>query len=263
MTVQYKPPHRLTVENLRMGLHPKVDFRNDVVEREKIPTDETEKLKYNEEQIIGAALAQEYNVVIWDGLEVSYVTIGLALAFLHIPQDDPGTLLYCVREPNMEIDGDFNDDESYRQPVTAIARFLCFSLMSGLSSILDNAWRTQAMNQLNTWATTIDFVRPQKPDEELQQAPPGSEYKRSPHTTTESTSCVWQPSSMQISYLGQEVWGLVEVAQAETTQCIFTHSSACLDFNRMEILMTITLMWSCARQSRNNERHPITAEDIV
>jgi hypothetical protein len=58
----------------------------------------------------------------------------------------------------MEIDG--NDDDSYRQPRTAIARVLCLSLMSSLVSIRDHAWRTSAMDQLYTWETSLDIVQP-------------------------------------------------------------------------------------------------------
>lgn len=193
MTVEYKPPHKLTVENLRVGLQPRMDFWNDVVQRKEIPTDEAEKLRYNAEQISGSALTQEYHSMLWEGLEVSYVTNGLALALLRIPQDDPGTLLYFLCEPNMEIDG--NDEGSYGQPRTAIARVLCLSLMSSLSAIRDQAWRTRAMGQLNTWETSLDLVRSRIPDDELLQAPPDSEYTASPHTSTEGTGSEWLPSS--------------------------------------------------------------------
>ena len=47
-----------------------------------IPTDESEKLKYNAEQIVGSVLTQEYHVLICEGLEYSCVTIGLALVLL-------------------------------------------------------------------------------------------------------------------------------------------------------------------------------------
>lgn len=193
MTVEYKPPHKLTVENLRVGLQPRMDFWIDVVQRQEIPTDKAEKLKYNAEQIVGSVLTQEYHVMIWEGLEVSYVTIGPALVLLRIPEDDPGTLLYFICEPNMEINE--NDDDSYRQPRSAIARVLCLCLMSSLSAIRDNAWRTQAMGQLNIWETSLDLVRSRIPDDELQRVPPGSEYTGSPHTSTDGTSSEWLPSS--------------------------------------------------------------------
>jgi len=193
MTVEYKPPHKLTVENLRVGLRPQTDFWNDVVRRKEIPTEEAEKLKYNAEQIVGSVLTQEYHAMIWEGLEVSYVTIGLALVLLRVPREDPTTLLYFLCEPNLEINED--DYQSYREPRTAIARVLCLALMSSLTPVRDHAWRNGAMAQLKTWATSFALVRSQIPDEELQQAPPGSEYTGSPHTSSEGTNSEWLPSS--------------------------------------------------------------------
>jgi hypothetical protein len=114
-----------------------MDFWNNVVQRETIPTDKAEKLRYNTEQIAGSALTQEYHVIICEGLELSYMTIGLALVLLHIPQDDLSTLLYFLCEPNIEIGGD--DDQSYREPRTAIARVLCLSLIGSLSSVRNHA----------------------------------------------------------------------------------------------------------------------------
>ncbi|KAL2857611.1 hypothetical protein BJX68DRAFT_253086 [Aspergillus pseudodeflectus] len=171
-----------------------MDFWNYVVQRKEIPTDAAEKLKYHSEQIVGSVLTQEYHAMLWEGLEVSYVTIGLALVRLRIPEDDPGILLYFLCEPNMEIDG--NDDDSYGQPRTAIARVLCLSLMGSLVSIRDHTGRTGAMDQLYTWETSLDVVRSQIPDDELQQVPPGSEYAGSPHTSTEGTGSEWLPSSL-------------------------------------------------------------------
>lgn len=56
-----------------------MDFWNDVVQREEIPTDEAEKLKYNADLMVGSVLTQEYHVMLWEGFEISCATIGLAL----------------------------------------------------------------------------------------------------------------------------------------------------------------------------------------
>ncbi|KAL1952788.1 hypothetical protein VTO42DRAFT_4249 [Malbranchea cinnamomea] len=75
-TVEYK--HKLSVENLRVGLGP-MEFWERIVEQETIPADKDEKLKYNAERLAGSAVAQQYHVMIQEGLEYSYVTNGLAL----------------------------------------------------------------------------------------------------------------------------------------------------------------------------------------
>lgn len=192
MTVEYKPPHKLTVENLRVGLRP-MNFWEEVVQPQTIPTEEAQKLKYNAEQISGSVLAQEYHVMIQEGLEYSYVTIGLALVLLRIPYEDPSTLYYHRCEPNIEVDPD--DDQSFRQPRTAIARVLCLTLMSFLSPIRDLAWRNRAKAQLNIWETSFAHVRSKIPNQELQKPPPDSQYTSSEHTSPKETSSEWLPSS--------------------------------------------------------------------
>ncbi|GFF60995.1 hypothetical protein IFM51744_10551 [Aspergillus udagawae] len=87
-TVEYKPPHKLSVENLRVGLRP-MDFWETVVKPDSIPVDEAARLKHNTERLVGAALVQEYHVMIQEGLASSYLTNGLAQVLLHIPYDDP------------------------------------------------------------------------------------------------------------------------------------------------------------------------------
>ncbi|EED20496.1 hypothetical protein TSTA_037160 [Talaromyces stipitatus ATCC 10500] len=49
-TVEYKPPHKLRIEDVRSGLR-SMEFWKDVVNRNKIPTDKNQKLKYNAEQL--------------------------------------------------------------------------------------------------------------------------------------------------------------------------------------------------------------------
>ncbi|QGA17632.1 hypothetical protein EYB26_005307 [Talaromyces marneffei] len=194
-TVEYKPPHKLSVENLRKGLRP-MEFWKEVVNRNEIPVEKNEKLIYNAEQLASSVLAQEYHVMIQEGLEYSYITNGLALVLLRIPYHDPSTLYYYLCEPNMEVIVD--DSASFQQPATAIGRVLCLCLMSFHSQIRDQAWRNAARSQLHIWKTSFDHTRSQIPDEELQEAPPDSEYPSS-----ESTSSVYLPSSPLESTSGQ------------------------------------------------------------
>jgi hypothetical protein len=62
-TVEYKPPHKLTVGNMRDGLRP-MNFWQEVVEPDTVPTDEPEKTMYNAAWLVGSAIVQEYHVMI-------------------------------------------------------------------------------------------------------------------------------------------------------------------------------------------------------
>jgi hypothetical protein len=194
-TVEYKPPHKLSVENLRKGLRP-MEFWEEVVNRNEIPVEKNAKLIYNAEQLANSVLAQEYHVMIQEGLEYSYITNGLALVLLHVPYHNPSTLYYYPCEPNRDVNMD--DSASFQQPATTIGRVLCLCLMSFQSQIRDQAWRNKARSQLHIWKTSFDHTRSQIPDEELQEAPPDSEYPSS-----ESTGSEYLPSSPLESTSGQ------------------------------------------------------------
>uniref|UniRef100_A0A093URC1 Reticulocyte-binding protein 2 like a n=1 Tax=Talaromyces marneffei PM1 TaxID=1077442 RepID=A0A093URC1_TALMA len=174
-TVEYKPPHKLSVKNLRKGLRP---------------------MEFWEEVLAGSVLAQEYHVMIQEGLEYSYITNGLALVLLRVPYHDPSTLYYYPCEPNRDVNVD--DSASFREPATTIGRVLCLCLMSFQSQVRDQSWRNAARSQLHIWKTSFDHTRSQIPDEELQEVPPDSEYPSS-----EPTGSEYFPSSPLESTSGQ------------------------------------------------------------
>ncbi|KGY15451.1 hypothetical protein PABG_11764 [Paracoccidioides brasiliensis Pb03] len=154
-TVEYKPPHKLSVENFRVGLRP-MNFWETVVKPRTIPVDKEEKLKHNAQQISGSAVVQHYHTMIEDGIPYAYVTNGLAFILLHVPYDDPSTLYYFLCEPNLDLGIDDNGE-----------------------------WRNAARAQLHIWKTSFDYTLSEIPEEELRLAPPDSEYSSSEYTGSE------------------------------------------------------------------------------
>jgi hypothetical protein len=173
MTVEYKPPHKLSIENLCAGLRP-MNFWEEVVNTETIPTDRMEKLRYNAARLAGAAIVQEYHVMIQEGLAYSCLSTGVALVFLYVPEEDPTTLYYRLCVPNE--DAQSMSGGAFLQPVTAVSRLLCLSLMSCTVPLRNNAWRNRAKHMVHVWETSFEHTRSQIPDEQLIQTPPGSEY---------------------------------------------------------------------------------------
>ncbi|EFR00754.1 hypothetical protein MGYG_03758 [Nannizzia gypsea CBS 118893] len=190
-TVEYKPPHKLSVENLRSGLKP-IRFWDEVVRSDSVPIDKDEKLKYNALVLTGSAIAQEYHVMLQEGLEYSYLTNGIALVLLRVPRDTPEIVYYRLCEPNLVIRPGINDH--LQQPLTTIARVLCLCLMSFRAPVRDQAWRHFAKSRVPEWKTSFDHARSQIPDEELRENPPDSEYV-SPESTGERTVSDYIPSS--------------------------------------------------------------------
>ncbi|OJJ79294.1 uncharacterized protein ASPGLDRAFT_52756 [Aspergillus glaucus CBS 516.65] len=184
-TVEYKPPHKLPVESLHRGLK-SMDFWEQVVKAHSVPNTEDEKA----ERIVGSVITQEYHVMIQEGLEYSYVTNGLALILLRVPYDDPGTLYYHLCEPNLEVNSE--DDQSFLQPATAIARVLCLCLMSFRSCLRSQQWRNEAEAQLPTWKSSFDDT--QSPVSEAESLR-NTLNSKDPYSSPKSTTSEYQPPS--------------------------------------------------------------------
>lgn len=183
-TVEYKPPHKLTMETIRMGFRP-MDFWREIVEPDTIPTDGAEKLNYNAARLAGSVGAQQFHVMIQQGLGCSYITNGLIDVQLWVPSDDPTTLYYDVAEPGLKESG------NVRGPRTRVERALCSCLMSYRTPIRDQAWRNAAQAQLPIWHTSFDSERSQIPAAEL----PSVDYASSEYASPEQTTSEYLPSS--------------------------------------------------------------------
>ncbi|CAG8883863.1 unnamed protein product [Penicillium salamii] len=285
-TVEYKPPHKLPVSTLRIGLRP-MDLWKDMVKSNKIPTNKEAKLKYNAERLACSAIVQEYHVMIQEGLEYSYVSNGIARVLLRVPYDDPSTLYYFLCDPNSEVDGDAED--VLQQPKTSVARTLCLCLMAFRSSARGQEWRNSTRPKLHLWTTGFDHIRSQIPKGELQQTLAHSDSTVLDYTSPESGSAYEPPSSppdspttaarrlptrsqgLQPSYIlpicptSRSSTGLGDNqgkqapysnAQFCTQRCLLgLQSGGALDDRCPNVVLH--------RRSKDDLQHPITSEDLV
>ncbi|KAK9478399.1 hypothetical protein V1514DRAFT_320123 [Lipomyces japonicus] len=136
--------------------------------------DMAEKLKHNAKVLACSAVVKEYNAMIREGMEYSYVTTGFAIIFLRVPQNDPKTLYYYLCEPNMDVD--VEEERSFERPSTALARVLCFCLMSMRSRPRNHEWRNAVRVRLPMWKKSLRYAYSQIPEDERQQVPLGSQY---------------------------------------------------------------------------------------
>ncbi|KID81654.1 hypothetical protein MGU_11007 [Metarhizium guizhouense ARSEF 977] len=158
-----KPPHKLSMATIRLGLRP-MDLWEHMVRSRKMPTDPTERLKYNAQRLVCSAMVQQYHVMIQTGQAVGYLTNGFCDIALWIPHDDPATLCYRLCDPTREIGG---ADLNILEPKTAIARRLCLCLVSCRHSIRSQDWRNAARKRLPLWQTSFDQIRSEIPKDDL------------------------------------------------------------------------------------------------
>ncbi|CAG7934244.1 unnamed protein product [Penicillium olsonii] len=188
-SVEYKPPHKLSVATLRMGLRP-MDLWKDMVRSNKIPTNQEAKLRYNAERLVCSALVQEYHVMIQEGLEYSYVTNGIARVLLRVPHDDPGTLYYFLCDPNSDVDMEMEATLEN----TSVARTLSLCLMAFRSPVRGQEWRNSVRPDIPIWKTSFDHTRSHIPEDEFRQLPLNSD-STAPEFPSSDSGSTYEPSS--------------------------------------------------------------------
>ena len=191
-TVKYKPPHKLSLDDIHRGLCD-MDLWKEMVRSNKVPNNETESLIYNSRRRVCSAITQEYHVMIQEGLEYSYVTTGMALILLWVPYDNPATLHYHLCEPNQEVD---NGDGDLPHPNTSIARVLCLCLMSFHSRPRNQEWRNKYCSDLKVWTSQFGNTHEDGRSKHSQTSPSDDTDYESPHTAF--TSSEYQPSSSPV-----------------------------------------------------------------
>ncbi|KAL8915698.1 MAG: hypothetical protein Q9172_006749 [Xanthocarpia lactea] len=170
--VEYKPPHKLTIDLLKVGLR-EMDLATEVFGRVDIPekvddSDSTDtsgkqrprkkrkvwaskkdksaaaeaRFQYDADQMVAAVMTQTFHYMIEEGLPYSYITTGQAFVFLHIRQDDPTTLFYHLSTPS-QVTSDIPIEE------TAVGQVLGLALMAFKDAgPRSQAWRQNAMSKL-------------------------------------------------------------------------------------------------------------------
>ncbi|KAH7377200.1 hypothetical protein B0T11DRAFT_294569 [Plectosphaerella cucumerina] len=130
--VEYKPPHKLTLPYLRLGLREMMFKR----------------------RVVAAAVAHTYNYMLTAGLEYSYLTTGEAFVFFRIDWAHPGHLLFHLAEPQLEVDAHPDNSTHY----TAVSQVLAFTLLAFTSSPRGQDARHQAMEQLEQWQEDYEAI---------------------------------------------------------------------------------------------------------
>ena len=185
---EYKPAHKLTSPCLRAGLRP-MTIRDEVVQRATIPLEPSERLKYNADRVVAAAVTQTYEYMIDNGLEYGSIATGAAEVFLQVREDEPETVYYYLTEPKLDVAN--NEEWGFPYPFTAVARLLGLNLMAMQSNIRNQEWRYAAKENLHAWTEDFEEILRRIPTDERHDSPEGSLYSspeypvdpRSPYLT--------------------------------------------------------------------------------
>jgi hypothetical protein len=100
------------------------------VQQTTLPTDANEKLLYEAKLLSCAAVTRK-------GLPYNVLTKGHIKVVLHVTEEDPTTLYYCLLEPSKDVEAKLHVSYGFRYPYRAIG-----------SQLL---WRYEAMRRLSRW----------------------------------------------------------------------------------------------------------------
>ncbi|KAM4067886.1 lipopolysaccharide kinase [Hirsutella rhossiliensis] len=170
LAIEYKAPHKLTVDELITGL--KLEIQPD---RDVINQDDQEGFDLSARRLAAAVVTQLFSYMIGKGIQYGYVCTGEAFVFLHIA-DDPSTVYYSVCVPIQDVadDDDDDNDDGTRLQGTAVAQVLAFVLQALRAQQPPETWHDDA-ETLGTWAVEFDDV--------LSRIPPSDRKCKTPRAS--------------------------------------------------------------------------------
>ena len=198
--IEYKPPHKLTKEYLRLGLHD-MNVLKDVVSISKVPEDKTKQDQYWAERLTAAAMSQTYRYMLECGTPYGCLTTGEAIIFLCVEEDDPSTLYYHLSEPKLDV-----RDASgvFQHPRTAIAQMISLFLMAKNVKKWGRDCVSKALAEAVIWNKDFDTVLHEMPMSVRNSPPTSPAYKptkfgaqlvkRSPYFIRQSTKNPRKPT---------------------------------------------------------------------
>ncbi|PGH05103.1 hypothetical protein AJ80_08402 [Polytolypa hystricis UAMH7299] len=139
IAIEYKAPHKLTLEEIATGLTQEIQPARDVINKEE------DSSEFYSKRLVTVVITQLFSYMVGKGVRYGYVCTGEVFLFLHIPED-PSIVRYAMCVPNQDVrtghEGDFY--------LTAVAQVVAFTLRALASSPPSQAWHDAAA-ELGVW----------------------------------------------------------------------------------------------------------------
>lgn len=174
--IEYKPPHKITREILRRGLHP-MNILDEVVNIVDLPTDVDGAFQSWAEKLVAAAVVQTYKYMLESGVEYGCIVTGEAIVFLWVQENDSTTLYYHLSEPKEEVTGSQGE---FLHPHTAVAQMLSLCVMGLRSTIRGPEWIRKAFEKTRTWKMDTEKILLACPSTDKSSPPVSPAYVPSP-----------------------------------------------------------------------------------
>ena len=186
LAIEYKPPHKLSREQIVAGLGCGIRPQHDVINAEG------EGFEFESKRLCAAVVTQLFSYMVGLGTSYGYVCTGEVFIFLRIPAENPSIVYYAMQVPNLDV----IDDDETRLHRTAVAQVFAFVLRAALEEPLPQSW-FDAAERLGTWAVEYEKiledvpVSARKPQHETPYKPQRWKgFARSPIRTRYRASCL-------------------------------------------------------------------------
>lgn len=194
--IEQKPPHKLTLPHLRLGLRP-MNIYEDVVNRATKPASEDKAalFQYYADRLAAAAVTQTFDYMIEAGLTYGCLTTGEGFVFFKIDWTHPITLLYHLAEPEPEVD-EHKDSFLCCTAVSQVLAFTILALDSQAYQVHGQDDRQKATQSLKRWTEDWESILQSIPLTERAAPPMSPGYKpttykgvdRSPYLFRQTTA---------------------------------------------------------------------------
>ena len=179
VAIEYKAPHKVTSEEVIVGLASEIVPARDVINQEG------DDFTFLSKSLMAAVITQLFSYMIGKGIQHGYLCTGETYVFLHIP-DDPTMVYYHVCIPNLDV---VQDDE-IRLHRTAVAQVFAFILHAVTFKPPPQSWY-DATETLDSWAVEYIDILKKIPETERKKErtspayrpPRWTGFKRSPIRT--------------------------------------------------------------------------------
>ncbi|KAF4122167.1 hypothetical protein GMORB2_7760 [Geosmithia morbida] len=194
LAIEYKAPHKLSVDEVVTGLGSGIQPEHDVINKEG------EGFGFAARRLAAAVVTQLFSYMIGKGIQYGYVCTGQSIVFLYIP-DDPSTVYFSVCVPNQDV----LEDDEMRLYRTAVAQVFAFTLQALRATPPPEAWHDEA-EKLGLWEVEYDDVlkaipasdrKPKEPRASPYKPQRWKGFKRTPIQTRSRSRCQPPDSAIQ------------------------------------------------------------------
>ncbi|KND87151.1 hypothetical protein TOPH_08191 [Tolypocladium ophioglossoides CBS 100239] len=168
LAIEYKPPHKLSWQEVRVGLQSEIQPERDVIGQHG--TD----FAFHSRALAAAVITQLFSYMVNKGLRYGYVYTGEALVFLYIRAHDPSVVYYTVSVPKEDV----QDDDETRLHQTAIAQVFAFMLQAIRAEPPTMDWY-DGIPKLGIWEVEVDQMVKDIPNKVREDGKKGREKDKS------------------------------------------------------------------------------------